>query len=107
MTIVDRKFSQQFPDPQGEAIYPKPLCEFFGCDALIVLGDPGAGKTTTFEQAASAEPDAAYVKIRDFLSLNIKRRPQMGFAIYQQIDNLVYKLYGLTECAIAMIEEKA
>jgi hypothetical protein len=73
MAIVDRKFHQQSPDPQGDSIYPKPLCDFFGCDALVVLGDPGAGKTTCFEQAASEEPDAVYVKIRDFLSLNTKR----------------------------------
>jgi len=73
MAIVDRKFIQQSPGPQGEAVYSKPLCNFFGCDALVVLGDPGAGKTTSFERAASEEPDAVYVKIRDFLTLNIKR----------------------------------
>lgn len=73
MAIVDRKFSQQSPESQGDAICPKPLSDFFCCDALIVLGDPGAGKTTSFEQAASEEPDAVYVKIRDFFSLNTKR----------------------------------
>jgi len=73
MAIVDRKFRQQSPDPQSEVIYPKPLCDFFECDALVVLGDPGAGKTTSFEQAASEEPDAVYVRIRDFLKLDIKR----------------------------------
>lgn len=73
MAIVDRKFSQQIPESQGDAIYPKPLSDFFSCDALVVLGDPGAGKTTSFEQAAFEEPDAVYVKIRDFLTLNTKR----------------------------------
>lgn len=73
MAIVDRKFSQQSPDPQGDAIHPKSLCDFFKSDALVVLGDPGAGKTTSFEQAASEEPDAVYVKIRDFLTLKTKQ----------------------------------
>ena len=61
MTIVDRKFLQQFPNPQDEILHPKPLCAFFDCDALVVLGDPGAGKSTSFEQAAVEELNAVYV----------------------------------------------
>lgn len=73
MKIVDRKFLQQSPDPQDDTLHPKPLCDFFDCAALVVLGDPGAGKSTSFEQAATEEPDAVYVTIRNFLSLNTNR----------------------------------
>ena len=73
MTIVDRKFLQQSPNLQGEILHPKSLCNFFDCDALIVLGDPGAGKSTSFEQAAAEEPDAVCITIRDFLSLKTSR----------------------------------
>jgi len=73
MIIVDRKFLQQTPNTQDDVLHPKPLYDFFDCDALVVLGDPGAGKSTSFEQAASQEPEAVYVKIRDFMSLKTKR----------------------------------
>lgn len=73
MRIVDRKFLQQSPNPPDDVLHPKPFCNFFNCDALVMLGDPGAGKSTSFEHAASQEPDAVYVKIRDFLSLKTKR----------------------------------
>lgn len=73
MIIVTRHFCQQSPEPQGNAIHSKPLCDFFDNDALVVLGDPGAGKTISFEQAALEEQNAVYVKIRDFLALNPSR----------------------------------
>lgn len=41
---------------------------FFHCHNFVVLGEPGLGKTTSFEYAASREPGAEFVRIGEFLS---------------------------------------
>lgn len=73
MPIVDRRFSQLHPIPTYEPNAPKELPLFFDKPALVILGDPGMGKTTSFEQAAQAEPNSVYVTVRDFLALKPKR----------------------------------
>ncbi len=73
MPIVERLFTEIKLDRAHEYEPPKPLSAYFGRPAIVVLGDPGAGKTTSFEEAAKAEPDAKYVQIRDFLALSINR----------------------------------
>ena len=70
MPIIDRRFSQLFPSPPLDARDNKPLSDFFDRPAIVVLGDPGSGKTTAFERASALEPDAAYVSVRNFLGLN-------------------------------------
>ncbi|MCP4485760.1 MAG: hypothetical protein GY820_00255 [Gammaproteobacteria bacterium] len=42
---------------------------FRDADAYVLLGDPGAGKTTLFEQEA-ADSDGLYLSARDFLTFN-------------------------------------
>ncbi len=73
MPIVERLFTEIKPEREHEYDAPKPLSAYFGRPAIVVLGDPGAGKTTSFKKAAKAEPNAEYVPIRDFLSLSINR----------------------------------
>ncbi len=52
----------------------RPLEEFESCAAYVLLGDPGAGKTTSFAaQSEAAGPDAECVSARDFLALNPDR----------------------------------
>lgn len=71
MPIVQRVFSQIQPNTPDQE--PLPLSAFWRSPAVIVLGDPGAGKTTSFEQASQAEPNSVLVSVRDFLPLSLQR----------------------------------
>src|SRR5574337_790840 len=73
MPIVERLFTEIKVDRTYEYEAPKPFSAYFGRPAIVVLGDPGAGKTTSFTEAAKVEPNAEYVSIRDFLALSIDR----------------------------------
>ena len=71
--IVERKFSQIHPSHEHELLPPRALNDFFELNAFVVLGDPGAGKTTSFEQAAQSEADAIYTTVRNFITLHVDR----------------------------------
>ena len=49
----------------------QPLKAFRGASAYVLLGDPGAGKTTVFTAEIKAVADALYISARDFLTLNV------------------------------------
>lgn len=70
--IVNRTFCLQ-NSTSHEPPSHKPLSEYFGSAAIIVLGDPGAGKSTSFKQAAEQEANSLYAPVRDFLDLRIDR----------------------------------
>ena len=67
--IVKRRFSES----KKPRRLPQPLSFYWAQKAIIVLGDPGSGKTTSFKQAAIEEPNSIYVSVRDFLSLRLER----------------------------------
>ncbi|MEE9267502.1 MAG: hypothetical protein V3V86_12305, partial [Gammaproteobacteria bacterium] len=69
MTIVPRRVTR-VGTPSGELPGVQPLTQFLDVPAFVVLGDPGAGKTTSFRQAAEEEANAEFVTIRDFCSLS-------------------------------------
>jgi hypothetical protein len=72
-TTVSRTFSlAQSADATGQTGVSKPFSAFFNESALVVLGEPGAGKTTAFTAAASEE-GAVFVLVRDFLALSPSR----------------------------------
>lgn len=48
----------------------KRLAEYRDCSAYVLLGSPGAGKTTTFRQEADSHENGKYVSARDFINLN-------------------------------------
>lgn len=74
MTYIDRLFRVVEPDSTREdPSDPRPLREFFTEDAVVVLGDPGAGKTTSFRHAAEEERNAKYVTARDLCVLSVDR----------------------------------
>jgi hypothetical protein len=73
MKLVERSFRQIDPLPGSDNRSPRPLSSYFSHSALVVLGDPGAGKTTAFQEAGRAEPSAQYVRVRDFLALSSER----------------------------------
>jgi hypothetical protein len=67
MLLVSRQFSQIYPIPDNDALAPKPLSAFFHLPALVILGDPGMGKTEAFKLAEKEEDNAKFITVRDFL----------------------------------------
>ena len=56
---------------------PRPLEEFWAEPAYVLLGDPGAGKTTAFESECMAlGEDAYFVTARDFIALDLNSHPE-------------------------------
>lgn len=55
---------------------PQPLAAFRSVPAYVLLGDPGAGKTTAFEVESKAVGDGLYVSARDFLTLSVDSHPE-------------------------------
>lgn len=54
-----------------------PLEEFRSARAYVLLGDPGAGKTTAFQAEAGAEPDGSeFVTARRFISRSLEHHPE-------------------------------
>jgi len=70
--IVNRTFSHQNSSGHEPPSH-KPLSDYFCSAAIVVLGDPGAGKSTSFRQAAEQEPNAFYTSVRDFVELGLDR----------------------------------
>ncbi len=67
--ILDR--SVQRIGPNGQLYESKPLAAYRDTPAYVLLGDPGAGKTTAFETEARAEAaqgNALFLSARDFLA---------------------------------------
>ena len=54
----------------------RPLGDFRSQAAYVLLGDPGAGKTTVFQAESGAFDDAHFVSARDFLNFNVDRHPE-------------------------------
>ncbi|HAT51342.1 MAG: hypothetical protein HQL07_16860 [Nitrospirae bacterium] len=65
--IVQRFFSR-LDAAKDEANEPRPLSDFFSEAALVILGEPGMGKSTSFFQAARDEANAECLTIRRFLN---------------------------------------
>ena len=56
---------------------PGPWHAFRSVPAYVLLGDPGAGKTTAFEVECEALGDSACpISARDFLALDMDRHPE-------------------------------
>ena len=55
----------------------RPLADFRSAPAYVLLGDPGSGKSTSFEAERDALGDeACLVTARDFLALNLDTHPE-------------------------------
>lgn len=69
MIHITRYFIQKEPKIRDGSPQPKgKIEEFFRHHIFVVLGEPGLGKTTSFEYAAKHEPGAEFVRIGEFLS---------------------------------------
>lgn len=56
-------------DEQSFDVSPQPFSQYLEVSNIILLGDPGSGKTYTFEAAAEAEK-AKFLSVRQFLATN-------------------------------------
>ncbi len=66
MTYVDRT-ATEYDDQDGSSVQPSRPISAFRCEwAYVLLGDPGAGKTTAFKREAQAG-GARYVTAREFV----------------------------------------
>ncbi len=55
----------------------RPLSAFGSLEAYVLLGDPGAGKTTEFGRECQALDGAAeYIRARDFIRLDLESHPE-------------------------------
>ena len=63
--ISDRDYSES-----------QPLKAFRGASAYVLLGDPGAGKTTVFEDESEAMGGALYISARKFRKLSVESHPE-------------------------------
>ena len=52
------------------------LADFRSNRAYVLLGDPGAGKSTAFETEASSDPDAILVTARHFIAHRLEHPPE-------------------------------
>ena len=77
--IVPRTCTAVPPDDaqQRKEARPRPLADFRPAPAYVLLGDPGSGKSTSFETERDALGDeACLVPARDFIALNPDAHPE-------------------------------
>lgn len=69
MKQITRYFNQVKPNVESGPIQPKrKINDFFNVHTFVVLGEPGLGKTTSFQYAAKKEANGEFVRIGEFLS---------------------------------------
>lgn len=72
--ILPRTVTPVHPEEEGG---PRTLGDYEGVAAYVLLGDPGAGKTTEFRSAVAAGGgNATFISVRDFLTLEPSAHPE-------------------------------
>jgi hypothetical protein len=69
----DRKVRERRREEGDRPAEPRSLADFAEASIIVLLGEPGLGKTRSFRQAAGDDPAAEYLKVSTFFSdpLNI------------------------------------
>ncbi len=80
MTIIDRTCTEVLEgktEPDSRPV-SKPLSEYRSEPAYVLLGDPGAGKSTSFREERKRTPAAAekVVEARDFVTFDVAGHPE-------------------------------
>ena len=52
----------------------RPLAEFRDTPAYVLLGDPGLGKSTSFQMEAASDPDSELIGARDFITFDVNNQ---------------------------------
>ena len=79
MSRVDRTVTEVRAAPDDKRVQPAsaPLKEYREVPAYVLLGDPGAGKTTAFEMECEALADGACpIDARDFVTFDLEDHPE-------------------------------
>ena len=77
--VVPRTCTEIPDDGQDRDARSRPLAEYRDVPAYVLLGDPGAGKTTAFERECGAMgTDGVFVSARDFLTFDPESHPEWG-----------------------------
>lgn len=67
MRIIERTYIQEIADPQvGQLVRMGNFSKFEDIKGLVVLGDPGIGKTQSFKIEAEKNPTSCYVSANEF-----------------------------------------
>ena len=75
--VVPRTVAVVQPDAAAEPNRRSaPLAGFRSAGAYVLLGDPGAGKSTAFETEADSDPDSVLVTARRFIAGNPEHHPE-------------------------------
>ena len=70
------EITQNEPDHRGEK-KSRPLNEFRSKPAYVLLGDPGAGKSTAFEvESGEVGEEAILITARDFITFSVSSHPE-------------------------------
>jgi len=69
MSQITRFFVQTYPKPsEFDSIGLKPIEAFLHHKVLVIVGEPGLGKTTSFKQAEASELQSEFIPIGEFLA---------------------------------------
>ena len=74
--IVSRSCTEIVEDDRISAKASRPLGVYRFVPAYVLLGDPGAGKTTAFQSESIASEDGHYITARDFLAFQASNHPE-------------------------------
>jgi predicted NACHT family NTPase len=77
MSRTVRQINTPLDHPEGAR--PRPFSDFADCDSIVLLGDPGAGKSHLFRETAAAE-GARFITARAFHATPIQQL--LGRALY-------------------------
>ena len=82
--MSDRIVRKVIPKPESED-EPSRFSSYLSSSKIIVLGDPGAGKSHLFEEFARQEA-ASFYSARDFLNLTPEKRSQINSLYIDALD---------------------
>ena len=68
MSTIPRTYTQTIPPKQNNR--QSQIKDFFNKEVIVVLGQPGMGKTTEFKKAAEYEENSIFVTVGEFLFTN-------------------------------------